>query len=56
VPIIAVNADAHTRLHDGRLADVTPTLLDLLGMDKPAQMTGRSLAEPEFGMQRTGLG
>jgi 2,3-bisphosphoglycerate-independent phosphoglycerate mutase len=48
VPIIAVNAKSHIRLHNGRLADVTPTLLDLLGMEKPAQMTGRSLAEPEY--------
>jgi 2,3-bisphosphoglycerate-independent phosphoglycerate mutase len=30
-------------LADGRLADVVPTLLDLLGMEKPAQMTGTSL-------------
>ena len=48
VPIIAVNADAHTQLHNGRLADVTPTLLDLLGMEKPPQMTGHSLIEREY--------
>jgi len=48
VPIIAVNADAQTQLHNGRLADVTPTLLDLLGMEKPAQMTGRSLVEHQY--------
>jgi 2,3-bisphosphoglycerate-independent phosphoglycerate mutase len=28
---------------NGRLADVMPTLLELLGLDKPAAMTGRSL-------------
>ena len=28
---------------NGRLADVAPTLLDLMGLDKPAAMTGRSL-------------
>jgi 2,3-bisphosphoglycerate-independent phosphoglycerate mutase len=28
---------------DGRLADIAPTLLDLLGIDKPDQMTGTSL-------------
>jgi 2,3-bisphosphoglycerate-independent phosphoglycerate mutase len=28
---------------DGRLADVAPTVLALLGIDKPAAMTGRSL-------------
>ena len=27
----------------GRLADVAPTLLDLMGLEKPAAMTGRSL-------------
>jgi 2,3-bisphosphoglycerate-independent phosphoglycerate mutase len=31
------------KLHDGRLADLAPTLLDLMGLDKPAEMTGRSL-------------
>ncbi len=30
---------------DGRLADVFPTVLDLMGLDKPAAMTGRSLIE-----------
>jgi 2,3-bisphosphoglycerate-independent phosphoglycerate mutase len=29
----------------GRLADIAPTLLDLLGIDKPPQMTGHSLIE-----------
>lgn len=28
---------------DGRLADVFPTVLDLMGLDKPSAMTGRSL-------------
>jgi 2,3-bisphosphoglycerate-independent phosphoglycerate mutase len=56
VPIIAVNAGGDLRLQNGRLADVTPTLLDLLGMAKPPQMTGRSLAEPEYGMQKTEIG
>ena len=48
VPIIAVNTDTQTRLKNGRLADVTPTLLDLLGMEKPPQMTGHSLVEHEL--------
>jgi 2,3-bisphosphoglycerate-independent phosphoglycerate mutase len=30
-------------LEEGRLADVAPTVLDLLGIDKPEAMTGRSL-------------
>jgi 2,3-bisphosphoglycerate-independent phosphoglycerate mutase len=34
-------------LHDGRLADVAPTLLALLGLPQPAAMTGRSLLEAD---------
>ena len=30
-------------LMDGRLADVAPTLLDLMGVAKPTEMTGQSL-------------
>jgi 2,3-bisphosphoglycerate-independent phosphoglycerate mutase len=30
-------------LNTGRLADIAPTLLDLMGLDKPAEMTGESL-------------
>lgn len=32
-------------LKDGRLADISPTLLDLLGLSQPALMTGKSLLE-----------
>jgi 2,3-bisphosphoglycerate-independent phosphoglycerate mutase len=44
VPVVLVNgpADVHT-LNDGRLADLAPTLLDLLGLAKPPEMTGHSL-------------
>jgi 2,3-bisphosphoglycerate-independent phosphoglycerate mutase len=30
-------------MRPGDLADVAPTLLDLLGIEKPVEMTGRSL-------------
>jgi 2,3-bisphosphoglycerate-independent phosphoglycerate mutase len=44
VPFVVVNPRAPIgRLADGRLADVAPTLLDLLGLPQPAAMTGRSL-------------
>jgi 2,3-bisphosphoglycerate-independent phosphoglycerate mutase len=44
VPFLIVNPPAAIgRLDNGRLADVAPTLLDLLGLDKPKAMTGRSL-------------
>ena len=36
-----VGADA--QLRPGRLADLAPTLLDLMGYEKPAEMTGNSL-------------
>lgn len=44
VPIVLVNGPAGVRrLADGRLADVAPTLLALLGLPQPADMTGTSL-------------
>ena len=44
VPAILVNAPSWAAaLDDGRLADVAPTLLALLDLPKPAEMTGRSL-------------
>lgn len=46
VPIIAVNARRKLKLANGRLADVAPTLLALMGIAKPAAMTGHSLIEP----------
>ncbi len=43
VPLILVNPPAGAALNDGRLADVAPTLLELMGLAKPAEMTGSSL-------------
>ncbi len=44
VPIVVVNPPFPiARLEDGRLADVAPTLLELLGLPQPAAMTGHSL-------------
>ena len=34
------------RLRSGELKDLSPTALDLLGLDQPAEMTGHSLARP----------
>jgi 2,3-bisphosphoglycerate-independent phosphoglycerate mutase len=44
VPFIVVNPPVAVRhLDDGRLSDVAPTLLYILGLPKPAAMTGHSL-------------
>jgi 2,3-bisphosphoglycerate-independent phosphoglycerate mutase len=43
VPVILVNGPADLRLRDGILADVAPTLLELMGIAPPAEMTGHSL-------------
>ena len=42
VPVI-VTVDGVTLEHGGVLADVAPTMLELLGIDQPQAMTGRSL-------------
>ncbi|MGK7865260.1 2,3-bisphosphoglycerate-independent phosphoglycerate mutase [Falsiroseomonas sp. E2-1-a4] len=43
VPVLLLNAPAGATLADGRLADIAPTLLALLGVAQPAAMTGQSL-------------
>ena len=43
VPAILTARDA--ALRDGELADVAPTILALLGLDAPAEMTGRNLVQ-----------
>ncbi len=42
VPVVLVNGP-ETLLADGALADVAPTLLELLGLSQPSEMTGHSL-------------
>lgn len=44
VPFILVNADPSYRLREGGcLADIIPTLIELMGMEQPREMTGKSL-------------
>ncbi|MDD3414768.1 MAG: 2,3-bisphosphoglycerate-independent phosphoglycerate mutase [Lachnospiraceae bacterium] len=44
VPFILVNYDeAYTLKEDGCLADIIPTLLEVMGMEQPKEMTGHSL-------------
>jgi 2,3-bisphosphoglycerate-independent phosphoglycerate mutase len=46
VELFYVGADqAHWRLEPGILADIAPTMLALLGIAAPAEMTGHSLLE-----------
>ena len=42
VPIILVDKDLKT-IHDGILGDIAPTILELMGIEKPAVMTQHSL-------------
>ena len=43
VAAVLVGGPAGARLRDGRLADVAPTVLDLMGLAPPPEMTGCSL-------------
>jgi 2,3-bisphosphoglycerate-independent phosphoglycerate mutase len=43
VPVLLTGGPDGGSLADGRLADVAPTLLALMGLAQPAEMTGRSL-------------
>jgi len=44
VPFILIR-DRNYRLRQGKLADVAPTILQLLNIEKPSKMTGQSLIE-----------
>ena len=44
VPFILVNADPSYKLREGGcLADIVPTLIELMGKEQPVEMTGKSL-------------
>ena len=43
VPVILVGGPDGARLRDGILADLAPSLLQLMGLPQPPDMTGRSL-------------
>ena len=44
VPFILVNADPSCKLREGgALCDIVPTLIELMGMEQPKEMTGKSL-------------
>ena len=57
MPVIVVNGPKGA-LDNGRLADVAPTMLDLMGIPAPAEMTGASLIAKDResrGVERRGL-
>jgi len=43
VPVVVVGGPAGAGLRTGRLADLAPTVLALMGLDQPAEMTGENL-------------
>lgn len=43
VPVALVGGPLGASLHDGRLSDLAPTILDLMDLAKPPEMTGESL-------------
>ncbi len=43
VPLVLINGPVGARLRKGRLADIAPTLLALMGLPKPDEMTGAVL-------------
>jgi 2,3-bisphosphoglycerate-independent phosphoglycerate mutase len=51
VPLFLVGGGT-VSLADGRLADLAPTLLELMGLPKPREMRGTSLLRPKGGAQK----
>jgi 2,3-bisphosphoglycerate-independent phosphoglycerate mutase len=45
VPFVAIGADCAELRSGGALCDVAPTVLGLLGLEQPAEMTGRDLRQ-----------
>jgi 2,3-bisphosphoglycerate-independent phosphoglycerate mutase len=43
VPVVMVGGPEGAGLRSGRLADLAPTLLELMGLEQPPEMTGQSL-------------
>ena len=43
VPLAIIGLPSNKKLKEGRLADLAPTMLDIMGIEKPDEMTGESL-------------
>ena len=46
VPLILVGMD-DVKIKPGKLADLAPTMLDIMGLEKPEEMTGESIIVKE---------
>ena len=46
VPLILVGME-NAKLKEGKLADLAPTMLDIMGIEKPEEMTGESIIVSE---------
>ena len=47
VPLVAIGLDDGVKLKEGRLADIAPTMLEIMCVEQPVEMTGESLIEKE---------
>ena len=45
VPLAIVGLPTNKKIREGCLADLAPTMLDIMGLEKPDEMTGESLIE-----------
>jgi len=46
VPCFMVDDDYQGKLNNGKLGDIAPTILEIMGIDQPEEMTGESLLVP----------
>ena len=47
VPLVLISNNKELKIKEGKLADLAPTLLELMGIEKPSEMTGESLLVKE---------
>ena len=45
VPCVYVTENKNAHVENGKLADVAPTILSIMGLEKPVEMTGHSLID-----------
>lgn len=43
VPCIYINGEAVSLRNDGKLSDLAPTVLELMNLEVPGEMTGKSI-------------